>query len=609
MIKKFGKRGQVTIFIIIAVLIVVAVALYFIFRGSFTVQQIPPEFQPIYDHFLSCIEDDALTGIGVIESQGGYVSLPQFEPGSEYMPFSSQLVFLGNPIPYWYYVSGNNIEKEQVPSVTDMEKQLADFVQGKIRDCAFDEFYDDEFVIELGEPSVSADVQGGKVDVNVDVDLAISRGEDNVFVRNHKVEVDSNLGNLYDSAKKVYDYEQDNLFLEDYAIDILRNYAPVDGVEISCSPEVWEANEVFDNLQNAIDSNTLALNSGLDKYFSVDLPGNGDVRFLTSADWPNTFEVAPSDGNFLVAEPVGNQQGLGIIGFCYVPYHFVYDVKYPVLAQVREGDEIFQFPLAVIIDNNNPRKSLEGDALATESPELCADKNTQVHVRTYDSDLNPVDARISYECVNQICNIGTASSGVLEADFPQCANGYIVAQADGYAKRSYLFSTVQSGSVEIIMDKIYPKQVVLNVDGKRYNGEAIIYFSSDADSKTVVYPDQKSVELSEGNYDVQVYIYKDSSIEIGAATKQQCIEVARGGIGGLLGLTQQECFDLDIPEQIISNALAGGGEGERYVLDSELASSETVEINVQSLPEPDTLEKLQDNYELFQSNGVDVRFI
>jgi rod shape-determining protein MreC len=31
-----------------------------------------------------------------------------YEASSEYMPFSSQLDFLGNPVPYWYYISGNN---------------------------------------------------------------------------------------------------------------------------------------------------------------------------------------------------------------------------------------------------------------------------------------------------------------------------------------------------------------------------------------------------------------------------------------------------------------------------------------------------------------------
>ena len=86
-----------------------------IFKDKLTGQKIPASIQPIYTTFLSCLEEDALVGVDILMSQGGYINLPVFEPGSAYMPFSSQLNFIGNPIPYWYYVSGNNIEKEQVP--------------------------------------------------------------------------------------------------------------------------------------------------------------------------------------------------------------------------------------------------------------------------------------------------------------------------------------------------------------------------------------------------------------------------------------------------------------------------------------------------------------
>ncbi len=63
-----------------------------------------------------------------------------------------------------------------------------------------------------------------------------------------------------------------------------------------------------------------------------------------------------------------------------------------------------------------------------------------------------------------------------------------------------------------------------------------------------------------------------------------------------------------MPEQIVSNALAGGGQQNYYILDSELASSKEVEIRATSLPLPATLEQLQDNYVLFEDNGMDISF-
>ena len=609
----FGQsKGQVTIFIIIAVILIGAIAIFFSIRGGLFVSEIPASIEPVYTSFLSCLEDDTLVGIKILESQAGYIELPDFEPGSTYMPFSSQLNFLGNPVPYWYYVSGNNIQKEQVPTKGDMENQIAEFVEAEILGCRFDDYIEQGFEVSLGEPESSVDIQDSKIEISLKMDFGVNKENDSAFVTSHKVTVSSELGNLYDSAKVVYEQEQASLFLEEYAIDNLRLYAPVDGVEITCGPQIWNADDVFDDLQEAIEANTLALNNqrSKDDYFFVDLkiPGNNEVRFLNSRRWPNSFEVSPSEGNILIANPVGNQPGLGFIGFCYVPYHFVYDVKYPVLVQVQSGEEIFQFPVAVIIQGNNPREALNVVAEQNVVPELCAYRNTEIQVRTHDTNLNPVEADISYECFSNKCNIGRTQAGQLSEEFPQCVNGYVVARAQGFKDSRYLFSTVSSGSIDVIMEKLYTTNVELKLDGVGYNNDAIINFVSDESSKTIVYPEQRTVELAGGQYEIQVYIFKNSSINIGSTTTEQCIEVPRG-ILGVFGLTQERCFDIEIPEQIISNALAGGGKQNYYILESELSKGKTLEINAESLPSPETIEQLQDNYLLFEENGLGVEFV
>ena len=76
-----NKRGQLTIFVIIAIILVAVVIVFFMFRGSFISEDIPASIEPIYTTFLSCVEHDVLTGIDVLESQAGYIYLPDFEPG------------------------------------------------------------------------------------------------------------------------------------------------------------------------------------------------------------------------------------------------------------------------------------------------------------------------------------------------------------------------------------------------------------------------------------------------------------------------------------------------------------------------------------------------
>ena len=614
------KRGQITIFIIVAVVLIGFVIGYFVLRDSLSLGNgISSNLEPVYTSFLSCLEEDVLVGVDLLETQAGYIEIPPFEAGSTYMPFSSQLNFLGNPIPYWYYVSGNNLAKENVPTVKDMESSLASFVDKKILNCDFQSYYDKGFIITVGDNAkTDINIVDKEVRVDMDLDLEITYGNESILINNHDLNVKTYLGQLYDSAKEVYDYEQKTLFLENYAVDTLRTYAPVDGVKISCSPLIWSANDVFNDLQVAIEANTGAiktkgndysLTNEINKYFIVDLDVDADVRFLNSQSWAYGFDVNPSQESVLIAKPVGDQPGMSILGFCYVPYHFVYNLKYPVLAQVMIGEEIFQFPMAVVVEGNKPRTALDSQAYKIASPEICEHKNTFVEVNTFDVKLNPVEAKISYECFNDFCEIGkTSYTKPLVEKFPQCVNGYILARADGFRDARYLYSTMDSGSVDIIMDKLHEVEINLKLDGKNYDGSALINFISEGYSKTVVYPEQTKVNLSEGQYEIQVSVYQGSSIGIPELTNEQCIDAPSSGLGGLFGLTEKKCFEINIPSQVVSNALAGGGKENYFILDSELESATYLEINSKSLPLPNSLEQLQKNYIEYEAQGLEVVF-
>jgi hypothetical protein len=606
------KRGQLAIFIILAILVIAMGILIFIFRGTlFHHNGIPSEVDPIYNTFTSCLKDDLALGVNVLESQGGYIYLPEYEAGSEYMPFSSQLNFLGNPIPYWYYVSGNNIQKEQVPSINDMQNELERFIENRVRTCFFDNYYSQGYNILMANPHATVTIKDKEVVLDLKMDFSISRGEESFAAKEHKITLSSELGSLYNSALKTYKEEQRSLFLENYSVDILRLYAPVDGVEITCSPKIWNADDVFNDLKGAIEANIMALKNTntKKKYFDVQIPEiplTQKIRFLNSKNWSSAFEVNPTqDGSpIMIANPVGNQQGMGILGFCYVPYHFVYSMKYPVLVQVISGKEIFQFPLAVVIDRNRPRQVYGGEAIGLDDIELCKDKNTIMNITVYNANLKPVDGYISYECLGAKCNIGATKGGMLSEEFPQCVNGFINVRAEGYKEESIMYSTVKEGSLSIYLNKIYNLSVQLKIDNQSYNKQAMISFVSDDISQTLLYPQQKSVQLAEGTYEIQVYVYKNSSLNLGATTQQQCVTVPRSSILGVIGLTRKECYKVQVPAQMISQALSGGGKQNYTFSEDKLRLSKTINIYATSLPNPDSLEQIQTNYILFESNPL-----
>ena len=77
---------------------------------------------------------------------------------------------------------------------------------------------------------------------------------------------------------------------------------------------------------------------------------------------------------------------------------------------------------------------------------------------------------------------------------------------------------------------------------------------------------------------------------------------------GIFELTKKKCFDIKFPSQLVSKALAGGGTQEYYILESELSSANKIEINVESLPVPNTIEEIQDNNLLFEIKPVGMVF-
>lgn len=610
--KNSGKRGQVTIFIVVALLIIAGVGIYFLVKNNTLSQNIPSEFEGVYGSFSSCIEDVVISGAKTLQSQGGYIYISDFESGSEYMPFSSHLNFLGNPVPYWYYVSGNNIERENVPSLDDMELQLERFVNDNALGCV-PENLEENYEISVGSPDSNLNIDNREIVLNLKMDIDMIKEEQSVSVKNHKIVIDSELGNLYENALSVYNEEQESLFLENYSIDVLYSYAPVDGVEFLCSPKVWGADQVFEDLSVAMDENIKTLNTeGSDDYFSIDslenkISDDVYVRFISSKDWPRTYEVNPSDGPIMIADPIGNQEGLGILGFCYVPYHFVYDIKYPVMVQVysKNTDDIFQFPFAVIIENNNARETLSGTASSYEGSDICENKNVEFNVRTYGSDSSPVDAQISFECFSESCLLGNTEGNIFSGMVPQCVNGYIIARAEGYKDSQVVVSTMNSGSLEIIMDKKYSLNVNLKLDSANYNGESLIYFTGNDSSEVISYPSQKDIELSSGDYEVSVYTYKNTSLSLGASTQQYCTEVPRT-FTGFLGLTKEECYEIQVPESVMTRAISGGGKGSISISESELRASNEILINAESLPEPDSLNQIQENYILYESKNLEV---
>ncbi|MBI2628847.1 hypothetical protein HYW74_02085 [Candidatus Pacearchaeota archaeon] len=625
-----NKRGQVTIFIIVAVLVVALGITVYVLRDRLFASQNQGEFSEVYTFFEGCVKKDTLEALKIAGGQGGYIEVPEFKQGSQYAPFSSQLDFLGTPVPYWYYVSANGIVKEQVPSKSQIESQLEDFLDQELKRCDFSDFVKQGISVETGNNlETNVKILDNRVLVGVSNEISASKGDSSSRRTSYDIEVVSKFGKFYNLAREIYEREKKDSFLENYSVDVMYNYAPVTGSELSCAPKIWKAQEVVDDIRTGLSANigTLKIKGDYydlkkkeNKYFIVDeIQSDEQVNFMYNPNWPTRIEIWPADGNLLISEPVGLQQGMGIIGFCYVPYHFVYDIYYPVLIQVYDQEEIFQFPVSVVVDKSVPRQSLEGESVSEEGTidEICNYKNTRMDVYTYDAyspELDPIESDIDFVCFNTKCLIGkteiAGKDAKLSAAFPQCINGKIIAKAEGYLPQEVIVSTNEPNTINVPLSKLYELELRLIVSGQefkpRQEGDvAVINFESEKNSFSVALLSGdyqgKKIKLGEGLYNVSIQVFSGSSLTIPGSSTRQCVDVPASGLLGFFGKKNQQCFDVSIPSQTLSNALSAGGKIQDYILNSDLKNANKIEISIDTLPAPSNLDQLQQNYELYES--------
>jgi hypothetical protein len=613
------KRGQITLFVIIAILIIAGVSLtLYLARPA----GIPSKLVPAENKILECVADVVNEGADVLGSQGGYIETPEFEPGSDYSPFGNQMDFFGSMMPFWIYKSGNGIYKEQVPSLTSMASQLESYVNEHIAECDLSGLEEQGYSVEkTGEAKTKVIIRENEIYAELNWPVTISFEGTAQRITAHKTNVKNNLGSMFSTAKKIYDSEKNSLFLEDYAIDVLVLYAPGTDVDLSCAPKIWSKQQVSAAIREALKANMQTIKFSGDyyklakaenKYFVYNLGEkvNNQVNVVYDSTFPTKIEISPSDGDMMRADPVGNQEGLGLLGFCYVPYHFVYSVMFPVIIQVfDENYKMFQFPMTAEIRNNLPRNA----AVESQPPELenniCRYSPQLAAVSTRNEDGDPVEADIKFKCDGTVCNIGKTKleegEAVLESGFPQCANGFVIAKAEGYAPTKLQFSTNEETGADIILRPLY------NLSLKIYQGNselssdesAIIAFSSEESAKNVFFPLQKNVELEEDFYTVSVYLFKEGKITLSAQTSTQCVNAPQSGILGMLGFQTKQCYDMNIPEQTVTKIISGGGNAEWI---ASLREKDSISIYIPDQKLPSNVIELQEAYSVIEANQLEI---
>ncbi len=503
-----GKRAQITTFIIIGIVILLAMAVFLIARSRLAGQQpltISPEVEPIYHFVTSCADQLATEAIQKVGVTGGYVDIPaeiKYNPAS-YVSISP---IANVKMPYWYYDGVLNI-----PSIEFIESQISDHVKNGMPACLrnFTDF-ENQFVIKQGELSVvtTAAEQDVLVKVTLPLDIKMKSGVSTYKLNDFITDVPIRLKMAYDLAVQIMNKENSDAFLEEKTLDLIMMSpqwpvgvaVPTTEMEFSCVPKIWPLANVTARIKELVRNNLPRIKVDKTDYIPIE-----DIYTYQKAHyiWPVTdtkydmkvsftyddnlgmeLHARPSNGAYLTSNPI---KGQGVLNWiCMHIWHFTYDINYPVIVAIRDDATgghkgfTFAYPLQVSIDHNQASRTITSTSslLLPEAPlakQFCDER--KVNYMTVQT-INDVtgddvpDINLTFTCLRFMCDMGKsewksggAIAGIYE-QFPYCINGILRGKGSGFLDAEQFVSTNVPEAFDTL--RLTPVKLIKNVTVVKY---------------------------------------------------------------------------------------------------------------------------------------------
>ncbi|HEY9702975.1 MAG TPA: Tad domain-containing protein, partial [Allocoleopsis sp.] len=237
---KRGTRGQITLFVILAliVMIMVGLAIYYTTKAKesgFTKPNIDVDekFAPIQNYVEQCMNQLLVDGVVKIGQHGGYV-----DPRDGYVtgrvinlnpiaPYDSEAMFLStvdinSSVVYWVHGvksadCDNCVLTSEAPTITEMENQLSRYLQKHLSICINDyEVFNNQGFLALDSKNytVKTSISDSGVAAILETDVYVKINNDEGKLNIFYTETDLPLKKYYELALVITASEIDTNFLE-----------------------------------------------------------------------------------------------------------------------------------------------------------------------------------------------------------------------------------------------------------------------------------------------------------------------------------------------------------------------------------------------------------
>ncbi len=537
---RMGKRGQITVFIIIGVILLFSSALVIYLKDKVqgmpvgvktAVEEVPLEIKPVQDFITSCVEQIGEKAIRKLGSQGGFIDVSQFKASMTNPTETNAVYFVpGLKLPYWYYLSSPNtcsgdcVITKNIPPLTgsdpiSFESQISRYVNENLKTClgGFQNFKQESFdVAEVSDVSTKTTI--GETTVYVEVNYVIDVTKNGVKQRmtRYIAPLSVNLKNVHSLASEIVSQEDELRFFEMTTLELVALYSgldqfalpPIYDIETTIQPSVsgWLVSTVKQNFQQLLLSliprfqfggaqnyNRVMVGDPVRQRLNVDdfiIPTDKsfpNLRITFSyLNWPIYMNI--NDAKKVKSESMSISKFLPFIGMHR--YEAAYDISYPIVAEIKDKTAFnnrgydFIFAVEANIRDNHP---LQADSFSLPPIEygaslLCNEeqkvtKNFTLIAKDSATDDMLSNVSVSYRCGDVTCQIGVTQKGKLIASLPQCIGGIVQFSEYGYIMKGVQISTAP-GDVQFVTASI-DKIVPITVNVKKKEVELHVKKKSD----------------------------------------------------------------------------------------------------------------------------------
>jgi len=307
----FNKRGQISIFVAIGVVLLIIFGIIFysfseetLSRGNLLLDDVPQDFLPLQTYVHSCLEEIGSEAIEILGVHGGYLiedeidamqdgvtvssQRPTFSTGFYFFPQTKDVI-----IPYWFYYDDSaNTFKSGMPkqlisdsddgyerivsSDRSVEAQIDQYVNANLGKCMIFETFEEDFDIEEAETVrnigyyATTYITEDDVMINLWYPLDVEKGGSERSFENFGVRIPVKLKKTFELAQFITEKQIELNYLENNMMNMVAIYSMPDSNKLAPTSDFafvagesgasWKTVDLKENMQNILSMTTSMMN-------------------------------------------------------------------------------------------------------------------------------------------------------------------------------------------------------------------------------------------------------------------------------------------------------------------------------------------------------------